>query len=604
MDYGLTFTIFSLAFMIMLLYAFNMKRRNYSVRTKIYILLIFSGMAFAIVEILGVIFLKYSDVFSYFAFFWQLRNIAIVIYVYFFICYYNLLIKGDSDESIWTTIKKNNLFKILAIVLTIIMGGYCILLDIKPMDINNMQYVRGIIAYVLLALTSLTVVFAIINAYKLRKTHKNETRTLVLIIILFIIVLPIQMKIQHVSFMPFITMFVTYVMYQNIENPNIYLLNEVKKLKIDVDNNNKVDFLFNMSNDLISPLNDIMSMCNMVSSFDINDKERLKNDLNSIKNASNILLDSIDNILNLSYSNVNNQKITNVIYSSLELFKQIENSALSRLTSKNVKFIMEIDDKISSKLKGDVNKIQRILFTVIDNATKNTSVGKITFNVSATTDKDIQILHFKIIDTGSGIKSEELDKILDDNANNELAVCKRYIKQMGGNFNIQSLYGAGCKVYIDLPQEITGNKLIIDDKKEDLKINSINNIDCSNYKVLLVDNDMFEIKLITEILDRYKFNVVSTTSSLNCIDRIKADEVYDMILLDHKLKDINGVETMKILRELDGYKLPIIVVLTANRMVGAKDMYINEGFDDYLSKPIDENQLEKIIYNKILKKKK
>ena len=134
MDYGLTFTIFSLAFMIMLLYAFNMKRRNYSVRTKIYILLIFSGMAFAIVEILGVIFLRYSDVFSYFAFFWQLRNIAIVIYVYFFICYYNLLIKGDSNESIWTTIKKNNLFKILAIVLTIIMGGYCILLDIKPMD--------------------------------------------------------------------------------------------------------------------------------------------------------------------------------------------------------------------------------------------------------------------------------------------------------------------------------------------------------------------------------------------------------------------------------------------------------------------------------------
>ena len=121
-------------------------------------------------------------------------------------------------------------------------------------------------------------------------------------------------------------------------------------------------------------------------------------------------------------------------------------------------------------------------------------------------------------------------------------------------------------------------------------------------RILIVDDDELDINVTTRLLQKYNFQIASTTSSLECIEKIKREEVYDMILLDHKMHEVDGVETMKILKSLNGFKIPRIVALTANAVAGAREYYLNEGFDDYLSKPVDIQELDKLIKRNIQKK--
>ena len=166
---------------------------------------------------------------------------------------------------------------------------------------------------------------------------------------------------------------------------------------------------------------------------------------------------------------------------------------------------------------------------------------------------------------------------------------------MKGTIKVESVYGAGSSFMIDIPQQIVGTRLISEDKKEEQQIKSLEIIDCSNYKALIVDDDNLDIKVTRRLLEKYKFNIEIMNSSLECIDRIKQEEEYDIIFMDHKMPDLDGMEAMKVIKGLEGYKIPKIVVLTANAVTGAKEFYKNEGFDDYISKPIDLGELDKII---------
>jgi CheY-like chemotaxis protein len=259
---------------------------------------------------------------------------------------------------------------------------------------------------------------------------------------------------------------------------------------------------------------------------------------------------------------------------------------------------MNIDDNISSKLLGDITKIQKILLNIITNACKYSEIGKIILTVSATNDKEIQTLHFKISDTGCGIKKEELQFIFDGEQESSglgLALSKKYIDVMNATVKVESVYGAGTVFYLDIPQKIVGTRLISEDRKNDTSDEIVGFIDCSKYKVLICDDDILDIKVTKKLLEKYKFQITTISSTIECIDRIKGEEVYDILFLDHKMPDIDGVQAMKILKSLDEYNIPKIVALTANAVTGAREYYLREGFDDYLSKPINMHELDKII---------
>ncbi len=606
MEYSLLFTIYGVLFNVILLVAVIMKKMRKTPRTKIYIFLIISSMLFALSEITSIYYYLITEDFTGYSIIWKIRNAFIVYYVYGFVVYFSLLTKGEKYDKLSTTIIRNPFFLALLIFLTGLVVLYILYVGIDPMSTNHLIYVRGVIAVILVALAILVATFASITAIKLRKTNKNISRCLVLIVILFVLIMPVQLLFNYVSFMPFLTMFLMYIIYHNIENPDIEILDNVTLLKkqIDKSSNAKTDFLFNLSYDLINPMHAIVSLSQSLVIMSLDNREEIERDLKSIKYAGSTLLDSIDNILDLSETDELENKINLKDYNLYDLLKRIETVAMTRIGAKQIIFEMDIDDTLNSKYQGDITKIQKILLNIINNAAKYTDIGKIKVTVNSTKEKESDILHFKISDTGCGIKDEMQQHVFTDSKETSgvgLAITKRYVEAMQGTIRFESVYGAGTTFFIDIPQKPIGKKQIIEDKKEDVIKDTIDYIDCSKFKALIVDDDILDIKVTKKLLEKYKFQITTISSTIECIDRIKGEEVYDILFLDHKMPDIDGIQTMKILKSLDEYSIPKIVALTANAVTGAREYYLREGFDDYLSKPIDIHELDRVI-KKYLKK--
>ena len=217
-------------------------------------------------------------------------------------------------------------------------------------------------------------------------------------------------------------------------------------------------------------------------------------------------------------------------------------------------------------------------------------------------------LSIKVSDTGYGIKKEDFDKLfekfsrLENATSNEiegtglgLVITKKYVDLMNGKIWFESEYEVGTTFYVELKQKIiseTGIGEIREPIKEEKKIDKI---DCSSYNVLIVDDNKLNIKVASRLLGTYKFNIDTSTTGKDCIYKVKEGKKYDMIFLDHMMPEMDGIETLHILRKLDGYSLPPIVALTANAITGMKEMYLKEGFDEYLSKPINITELDKLI---------
>ena len=600
MEYSLVFTIYGLIFTTMLLITLIMKKRKKTVRTKIYTMLVISSMLLAISEIATIMtYIKITTNELIFEINWKTRMTSIFIFVELMVWYLDILTNGERYQTLKDTIlkSKKNLFTI--IIFTTLMLVYIIFGNYYLNSIDELVYISGFVGNAVLAISIITSIYLLVVALKVRKEKKNIFRCFTLIFILLMIFAPIQILIPKISFMPFLTMFILYIIYHNVENPDIELLEEVTILKgnIDKSSNAKLDFLFNLSYDLINPMNVIVSLSDSLSNIEKLDKESVINDTTSIKYAGNTLLDSIDNILDISNDNQEG-KLNLKEYNVLELLNRMKTLAITRIGAKQIIFEMEIDDNINSKLKGDITKIQKVLMNVLTNAAKYTEIGKIRLIVTCSTEKDIQTLHIKITDTGCGIKDEDQPNIFTDSTETSgvgLALSKKYLDIMKGTIKVESVYGAGSSFMIDIPQQIVGTRLISEDKKEEQQIKSLEIIDCSNYKALIVDDDNLDIKVTRRLLEKYKFNIEIMNSSLECIDRIKQEEEYDIIFMDHKMPDLDGMEAMKVIKGLEGYKIPKIVVLTANAVTGAKEFYKNEGFDDYISKPIDLGELDKII---------
>lgn len=600
MEYSLVFTIYGLIFTTMLLITLIMKKRKKTVRTKIYTMLTISSMVIALAEIATIMtYIKFTTNELIFSINWKTRMTAIFVYVELIVWYIDILINGEKYQTLKDTILKSKKNLITIILFTTLMVVYIIYGNYYLENIEDLVYLSGFVGYAVLAISLITAIYLLLVAIKVKKERKNIFRCFMLIFVLLLIFAPLQLLIPKISFMPFLTMFLLYIIYHNVENPDIELLDEMEVLKANIDksNNAKLDFLFNLSYDLINPMNVIVSLSDSLSNIEKLDKESIIEDTTSIKYAGNTLLDSIDNILDMSDDNQEGN-LNLKEYNVLELLNRMKTLAITRIGAKQIIFEMEIDDNINSKLKGDINKIQKVLMNVLTNAAKYTEIGKIRMLVNSTTDKDIQTLHIKITDTGCGIKDEHQQKIFDDSIETSgvgLALSKKYLDIMKGTIKVESVYGAGSSFMIDIPQQIVGTRLISEDKKEEQQIKSVEIIDCSKYKALIVDDDNLDIKVTRRLLEKYKFNIEIMNSSLECIDKIKQEEEYDIIFLDHKMPDLDGVEAMKVIKGLEGYKIPKIVVLTANAVTGAKEYYKNEGFDDYLSKPIDVNELDKII---------
>ena len=602
MEYGLVFTMYSTIFLVMLIITFTSKRNNKTIRVKLYTLAMICAFLFGLFELLTIYVKKYITPSDFIAMFnWKVRITFVIAFFYVYFSYCVMLFSKKEYSSVKEAIFKTKALQIGLVVTFIAFLLAVVILKSEPIVLKDFTYIGGIIGKVLFTIAFLLCTYTIVSSILVFKEKKYYLKTFIIISFIVLSLMLLQISQPTISYTPTIVIIIVFIIYFNIENPDIELSENIRELKSSVENLgiSKIDFLFNISYDLVHPVNTILSLSETLSHKQEFNKEEILKDLNNIKYEGALMLDSVNNIVDVSMSN---EEVHNNEYKLNDLIEKIQTDIKIKIDKKPIKFSIQTDDIVSASLIGDYDKVEKILFNVLNNAVKYTEVGNIKFKVSATNDKDIQNVKFEISDTGIGIKDEIKETIFNDSISTDnknlsigLMLTKKLVDELGGTITFNSTYKVGTTFYITIPQKVSGNKTYQHEQNENEHRNIEGIIDCSNYKLLVVDDDMLDIKVTQRLLEKYNFQITTINSPLECIDRIKADEKYDMLLIDHKMPEMDGIELMKILRDLQATKEVKYVMLTANAVAGMKEYCIKEGFDEYISKPINLKELDKII---------
>ena len=390
-----------------------------------------------------------------------------------------------------------------------------------------------------------------------------------------------------------------------MRNQNIMLQNALNESKMA--NKAKDEFLSIMSHEIRTPMTTIHGL----SSSILNEKVPLniKEDIENINEASTNLIDIIDGILDLSKIESGTKSLDEKEYEVSKFFKDIEKYITQNLNNDKVKLIMKIDKNIPSKLFGDVTKLRQIVSCIIDNSIKFTNKGSITVDANASKKGGIAKLSISVSDTGIGIDSAKLKMLFSENKKTDnkkyvegmgLSITKKLIDLLKGEISVESEVKKGTKFTISVTQKIIDSKPLgmIDEYVSKKK--KMNFFSAKGKRVLVVDDNKLNVKVAEKLLKPYDVEVVSVYSGYEAIDIIKKDSKYNLILLDQMMPVLDGISTLHELQKLDNFKIPV-VALTADAIVGKKEEYLKEGFNDYLAKPIDNDELYNIL-KKYLKK--
>ena len=299
-------------------------------------------------------------------------------------------------------------------------------------------------------------------------------------------------------------------------------------------------------------------------------------------------------------------EIVNTEYNLKEILNNLTKLIKPRIGEKPIELKTKFAPDIPDVLYGDSGKVKQIITNLLTNAAKYTEKGEINFNVNCVNEKNNCRLIISVHDTGRGIKTEQIDKLFtkfqrleeDRNTTTEgtglgLAITKRLVEMMGGKITVQSNYGEGSTFTVYLKQEIR-NSIYLKEEKDEV----IEQLSFEGKKVLVVDDNKLNLKVANKILKEFDLDVTLINSGYECIDKISAKENYDLILMDIMMPKMSGVETFKRLKEINNFNTPVIA-LTADAMEGKSNKYIEVGFNGYLSKPINQDELKSIL-NKFL----
>ena len=615
MNTGLILTFGSLGFMMLLLVAYYSQQLLSTIGSKMYRVLLVVVVMFLITEVAtSFYFTKGGSI--------VITNIVLRIHWFVEILWflglyiYNVCFLKDVNaktiKELITTDKRCAVMTIFTLIITIIY----LFIPFPEMNYETFSYLPGAPVYYIFIYCF--IVDAAINILMFKRKNEISSRSRNAVYIMNvekIMIFILQIIFPRTAILGLGSALQMFFLYFYIENPDLAMINSLGDLQKEIERSNlaKSDFLSNMSHEIRSPMNAIVGFSETILHNPNYDEASIRTDIMHIATAGNNLLGIIDNILDISKIESGVETLEEKEYSVGNVVMELGSIIESRLANRPIKFITEVDPQIPKSIYGDQTKIFQVLLNILTNSIKYTEVGKIKLEVTKEIKKEIKasdvILTFKISDTGFGIKEEDYNKLfekfsrLSSATTNEiegtglgLVITKKYVDLLGGKIWFESEYGVGTTFYIQISQRIVdatplGN--IRENKEEEDKVKLL---DCTGYRILVVDDNLLNLKVAKKILADYKFTVETLTSGKECVYKIKEGQQYDMIFLDHMMPEMDGIEVLHILQKLEGYKIPPIIALTANAISGAKDMYLNEGFNEYLSKPINRIELNKLIH--------
>ena len=602
-----SFSICSFIFVLMFIIFYFSKERLNTLDTKMYSCILVTNIIGIMIDVFGYFIFKIYGSESFISI--MVSKFYLIYYflwAYFFLLY--IFVISFRDKSEYLLQKK---FTKTTIILTSLF--ICLIILIMPIQItyeDNVAYSSGFSVNMVYGLCFIMVgimLYCLLKNFK--KISTKEYIPLLTFMVLSTFCMIIQKTYPEITLMLMCHSIVTSLMYFTIENPDVKMVKELEVAKNEAEkaNHAKSEFLSSMSHELRTPLNAIVCFSELLESKEGLDSES-KDFAKDIVSASHNLLDLVNGVLDISKIEAGKMELINKEYNSFELFNSLSTMVIPRIGDKPIDFKTVIASDIPPVLKGDTGKLKQIILNLLTNAVKYTDKGFIKYRVECINDyKNNQTkLIITVTDTGRGIKKEDIDRLfkkferLEEDRNTSiegtglgLAITESLAELMGGKITVISDYGKGSTFKFVVIQEIVN-------KESNLVVNEQTTLNYETFegkKVLVVDDSKLNLKVAENVLKSFKVSTETVTSGLECLSCVKSKK-YDIIFMDIMMPNMSGVEVLKKLRE-EKVNIPVIA-LTADAIEGQEEKYISEGFDGYLSKPIDKTKL-KVILNKYLK---
>ena len=372
----------------------------------------------------------------------------------------------------------------------------------------------------------------------------------------------------------------------------------------------KSDFLSNMSHEIRTPINSVLGMNEMIlrETEDQNIREYASN----IDNSGHMLLGIINDILDFSKIESGKMELVNTGYRLSSMLRDFDNMLRARAESKGLKFVIEADENMQEYLIGDEVRVKQIVTNLLTNAIKYTEEGSVTLTVSQEGYQDGNVeLSFAVADTGQGIRDDDREKLfaafrrIDEKKNRNiegtglgLAISANFVKMMNGVIRVDSEYGKGSVFTVTIPQKVEkegrmADVVTLSEGTAQQPEVAQAAFTAPEAQILVVDDTEMNLKVVRGLLKRTQAKVTTLPSGAAALNFLRRKSA-DLILLDHMMPEMDGIETLKAIKNERLTDAPCIA-LTANAVAGSRKMYLSAGFNDYLSKPMTGAQLEEML---------
>jgi len=387
---------------------------------------------------------------------------------------------------------------------------------------------------------------------------------------------------------------------------------QLEKAKEEAERANKAksDFLARVSHEIRTPVNAMLGMNEMILRESGDDE--ICNYAHDAKNSALSLLSIINELLDSSKIESGMMEIIEENYHLGSVLNDLYSMISIRAKERELNLTFDVDEKMPREYCGDAKRIKQVVLNILTNAIKYTSKGSVLLKVSCIkVEQKEAVLRYSIKDTGSGIRKEDIGKIYDafqrfdmkKNKNVEgtglgMNIVQQLLKLMGSELKIESEYGKGSEFSFEIVQKVVDATPIGDFKEK--KSYSVQEsgqpkeFTAPNAKILVVDDNIINIKVLKGLLKKNKLQADEALSGNECLALVEQN-VYDMIFLDHMMPEMDGIKTLQIMKEKKLCENIPVIMLTANAIVGDRERYLAEGFDDFVSKPVIPQVLNEVL---------